>query len=73
MLKYHRHVILLSCPQYGIRAPTAEQMRQKMLSPPSALEVVLPPAVPDGVVGYWPFDQSSPLDASGNNGHGLPA
>mmetsp|Transcript_60162 Transcript_60162/g.176538 ORF Transcript_60162/g.176538 Transcript_60162/m.176538 type:complete len:507 (+) Transcript_60162:85-1605(+) len=34
-------------------------------------QVVLPPAVPDGVVGYWPFDQSSPLDASGNNGHGL--
>lgn len=34
-------------------------------------QVVLPPNLPDGVVGYWPFDQASPLDASGNQGHGL--
>jgi len=33
--------------------------------------VMLPPALPAGIVGFWSFDDSLPLDASGNNMHGL--
>jgi len=34
-------------------------------------QVMLPPALPAGIVGYWSFDESLPVDASGNNYHGL--
>jgi hypothetical protein len=34
-------------------------------------QVMLPPAIPDGIVGYWSFDESLPVDVSGNNYHGL--
>jgi len=34
-------------------------------------QVLLPPALPDGIVGYWSFDDALPLDVSGNNYHGL--
>mmetsp|Transcript_72626 Transcript_72626/g.200394 ORF Transcript_72626/g.200394 Transcript_72626/m.200394 type:complete len:441 (+) Transcript_72626:167-1489(+) len=32
--------------------------------------VLLPPALPEGLVGFWPFDHSLAVDASGNNNHG---
>jgi hypothetical protein len=34
-------------------------------------QVLLPPALPDGIVGYWSFDDSLPMDVSGNHFHGL--
>jgi hypothetical protein len=34
-------------------------------------QVLLPPALPAGVVGMWNFDESMPLDYSGYNNHGL--
>jgi len=33
-------------------------------------QVVLPPAVQPGLRGYWPFDEASALDMSGNKNHG---
>jgi len=32
--------------------------------------VILPPALPKGIVGYWSFDDSIALDVSGNHLHG---
>jgi len=34
-------------------------------------QVLLPPALPDGIVGYWNFDDSLPVDISGNHFHGM--
>jgi len=34
-------------------------------------QVLLPPALPAGIVGYWNFDDSLPVDVSGNHFHGL--
>jgi len=34
-------------------------------------QVLLPPALPDGIVGFWNFDDALPLDVSGNHYHGL--
>lgn len=34
-------------------------------------QVLLPPALQPGVVGFWSFDTVMPLDASGNDNHGL--
>lgn len=33
-------------------------------------QVMLPPALPEGITGYWSFDGSLPIDVSGNNYHG---
>jgi len=33
--------------------------------------VLLPPALPPGLVGRWSFDDSMPLDSSGHGAHGL--
>mmetsp|Transcript_39387 Transcript_39387/g.117899 ORF Transcript_39387/g.117899 Transcript_39387/m.117899 type:complete len:446 (+) Transcript_39387:117-1454(+) len=33
-------------------------------------QLLLPPAMPDGVVGSWSFDDEVPLDASGYGNHG---
>jgi len=34
-------------------------------------QVLLPPALPHGLVGYWSFDDSLALDLSGHGGHGV--
>jgi len=34
-------------------------------------QVLLPPALPDGLQGYWSFDDDSPVDLTGNLNHGL--
>jgi len=36
----------------------------------SRSQVVLPPAMPKGLVGFWSFDKSSAVDHSGNENHG---
>lgn len=39
----------------------------------SRSHVLLPPAMPKGLVGFWSFDKSSALDSSGNENNGLGA
>jgi len=36
-------------------------------------QVLLPPAMPKGLVGYWSFDKPSATDSSGHNNHGAGA
>jgi hypothetical protein len=33
--------------------------------------ILLPPAKPFGLVGFWPFDEAMPLDVSGGGNHGV--
>lgn len=36
-------------------------------------QILLPPALPSGLVGYWTFDDSMPMDSSGLGSHGTSA
>jgi len=51
-------------------APTCDVSTDGPICLNEGKSVILPPAVQPGVIGYWSFDQSVPLDGSGNNNHG---
>lgn len=57
--------------EYGASMACEEEAAGPICFGDNREQVVLPPALPDGIVGLWNFDDALPIDSSGNQHNGL--